>query len=127
MKRPLALYAAPVMLFGKSVALGSVLIGSAADHQLRLFGQPLLFLTGALWLYFQPKWARWIAGAFFLYAALRTCFVLPTFQGSTLDLVRRPFSLAVAAWFAYALLWSREVREYVATRNGPIAGTKPQK
>jgi len=118
MKRPLVLFAAPLMLMGKSAAVFYVVYATAENYRPSMFLQPLLFLVGAVWLYFQPKWARWPAGAFFAYAAIHQCVVLPSLQGSTIDLVRRPFSLAVAAWFVYSLLGSRSVREFSsAPRN----------
>jgi hypothetical protein len=119
MKRPLVLYVAPIMLFAKSATLSYMLFGSAAAYRPRMFLQPLLFLAAAVWLYVQPKWARWLVGAFFVYATFRECTVLPTFQGSTLDLIRRPFSLAMAAWFAWALLFGRDPHGFIAAKKEP--------
>ena len=44
-------------------------------------------------------------------------YVLPTFQGSTIDLVRRPFSLTMAAWFAWALLLGTSTRRFIAAQK----------
>ena len=105
------------MLLAKSATLFYMLFGSAAAYHPRMFFQPLIFLAGAAWLYTQPKWARWLVGAFFAYATFRECVVLPTFQGSTMDLIRRPFSLAMAAWFAWALLFGRDIRGFIAAKK----------
>ena len=119
MKRPLVLYVVPVMLFAKSATLFYVLFGSEATYRPRIFLQPLAFLAAAIWLYLRPKWARWLVGAFFVYATFRECPVLLRFQGSTLDLIRRPFSLAMAAWFVWALLIGRDTRGFIAARIRP--------
>ena len=119
MKRPLVLYVVPVMLFAKSATLFYMLFGSEAAYRPRMFLQPLAFLAAAVWLYLRPKWARWLVGAFFVYATFRECAVLLAFQGSTLDLIRRPFSLAMAAWFAWALLVGRETRGFIAGKKRP--------
>ena len=125
MKRPLIHYVVPVMLLAKSATLFYVLVGSAAAYRPRMFLQPLLFLAGAVWLYVQPKWARWLVGAFFAYATFRESSVLLAFQGSTLDLIRRPFSLAMAAWFAWALLFGRDIRGFIAAKQAPIQLPEP--
>ena len=125
MKRPLVLYVVPLMLFAKSATLFYMLFGSAAIYRPRMFLQPLLFLGGAVWLYVQPKWARWLVGAFFVYATFRESSVLLAFQGSTMDLIRRPFSLAMAAWFAWALLFGRDTRGFIAARQKPSHSPEP--
>jgi hypothetical protein len=107
------------MLLAKSATLFYLLFGSAVAYRPRMLVQPLLFLAAAVWLYLQPKWARWLVGAFFVYATFRECVVLPAFQGSTLDLIRRPFSLSMTAWFAWALLLGRDVRGFIAAKSGP--------
>jgi hypothetical protein len=117
MKRPLALYAASAMLLAKGVMLFVMAFSAAPVFRLSLLTKPGIYATAAVWLYLQPKWARWFVGAFFFYAALRQAVVLPTFSGTTLDLVRRPFSLAMAAWFAYALLVSSAVRTFADRQN----------
>jgi len=119
MKRPLILYVVPVMLLAKSTTLFYMLFGSEAAYRPRMFLQPTMFLVGAVWLYVQPKWARWLVGAFFAYATFRESSVLLAFQGSTMDLIRRPFSLSMAAWFAWALLIGSDIRGFIAARNEP--------
>jgi hypothetical protein len=126
MKRPLILYVVPIMLLAKSATLFYMLFGSEAAYRPRMFFQPTMFLVGAVWLYVQPKWARWLVGAFFVYATFRECVVLPTFQGSTMDLIRRPFSLAMAAWFAWALLIGSDIRGFIVTKNEPVHSPKPR-
>jgi hypothetical protein len=124
MKRPLALYAAPAMLLGKSATLFGMLFATTEHYRPSMFVQPLVYGIAAVWLYFYPKSARWLVGAFFLYVALREAVVLPTFQGTTLDLVRRPFSFVVAVWFAYALLAGKTVRFYIG-KNEPNKTPEP--
>jgi len=125
MKRPLILYVVPVMLLAKSATLFYMLFGSEAAYRPRMFFQPTMFLVGAVWLYVQPKWARWLAGAFFVYATFRESSVLLAFQGSAMDLLRRPFSLAMAAWFAWALLIGRDIRGFIAARKKPSHSPEP--
>jgi len=125
MKRPLILYVVPVMLLAKSATLFYMLFGSEAAYRPRMFFQPTMFLVGAVWLYVQPKWARWLVGAFFAYATFRESSVLLAFQGSTMDLIRRPFSLSMAAWFAWALLFGRDTRRFIAAKNEPGHAPEP--
>ena len=125
MKRPLVLYVAPVMMLAKSATLFYMLFGSEAAYRPRMFLQPTMFLVGAVWLYVQPKWARWLVGAFFAYATFRESSVLLAFQGSTMDLIRRPFSLSMAAWFAWALLFGRDIRRFIAAKQAPIQSPEP--
>ena len=113
------------MLFAKSATLFYMLFGSEVAYRPRMFLQPLAFLGGAVWLYVQPKWARWLVGAFFVYVTFRECPVLLAFQGSTMDLIRRPFSLAMAAWFAWALLVGRDIRRFIAAKNEPDHPPEP--
>ena len=117
MKRPLALYAAPVMLLGKSATLLGMHFAAADHFRGSMFVQPLVYCIAAVWLYFYPRSARWLVGTFFIYAALREAIVLPTFQGTALDLVRRPISFLVAVWFAYTLLGDEAVRLYVGKKE----------
>ncbi|HTZ21746.1 MAG TPA: hypothetical protein VMC06_12765 [Opitutaceae bacterium] len=105
------------MLLAKSATLFYLLFGSETVYRPRMLLQPLLFLSGAVWLYVQPKWARWLVGAFFVYAIFREGPALLTFQGSTMDLIRRPFSLGMAAWFAWELLLGRDTRRFIAARK----------
>jgi hypothetical protein len=126
MKRPLVLYVAPVMMLAKSATLFYMLFGSEAAYRPRMFFQPTMFLVGAVWLYVQPKWARWLVGAFFAYATFRESSVLLAFQGSTMDLFRRPFSLSMAAWFAWALLLGSDTREFIAAKNEPDHPPEPR-
>jgi len=126
MKRPLILYVVPVMLLAKSTTLFYMLFGSEAAYRPRMFLQPTMFLVGAVWLYVQPKWARWLVGAFFAYATFRESSVLLAFQGSTMDLIRRPFSLSMAAWFAWALLIGRDIRGFIAAKNEPDHPPEPR-
>ena len=119
MKRPLVLWAAPIMLLAKSATLFYMLFGSEAAYRPRMFFQPTMFLVGAVWLYVQPKWARWLVGAFFAYATFRESSVLLAFQGSMMDLIRRPFSLSMAAWFAWALLFGSRTRGFIAGKMEP--------
>ena len=113
------------MLLAKSATLFYMLFGSEAAYRPRMFFQPTMFLVGAIWLYVQPKWARWLVGAFFAYATFRESSVLLAFQGSMMDLIRRPFSLSMAAWFAWALLFGRHTREFIAIGKGPDRAPKP--
>jgi hypothetical protein len=117
MKRPLALYAAPAMLLGKSATLLSMQFAAADHYRGSMFVQPLVYCIAAVWLYFYPRSARWIVGTFFIYAALREAVVLPTFQGTPLDLVRRPISFVLALWFVDALLVDKAVRLYVGKKE----------
>ena len=114
------------MMLAKSATLFYMLFGSEAAYRPRMFVQPLAFLAGAVWLYVQPKWARWLVGVFFVYATFRESSVLLAFQGSTLDLIRRPFSLAMAAWFAWTLLIGRDIRGFIATKNEPDHSPEPR-
>lgn len=126
MKRPLALYAAPVLLLGKGLSLLYMAFGSSSGYHPKEFLQAFVYLGVAAWLYFQPKWARWLVGVFFAYAALKEATVLPTLQGSTLDLIRRPVSLAMAAWFAWSLLLGSDTRRFVTKKepNQPLQPTR---
>ena len=125
MKRPLVLTVAPVMLFAKSATLFYMLFGSAAAYRPRMFLEPLMFLAAAVWLYVQPKWVRWLVGAFFVYATFRESRVLLAFQGSMMDLIRRPFSWSMAAWFAWALMFGRDTRRFIAARKEPSQAPEP--
>jgi hypothetical protein len=113
------------MLLAKSATLFYMLFGSEAAYRPRMFLQPLAFLAGAIWLYVQLKWARWLVGAFFVYATFRECTPLLTFQGSTMDLIRRPFSWSMAAWFAWALLFGRDTRRFIAAKKEPAHPPEP--
>ena len=104
MKGKLAICAAVVLLVAKACAL-YMLFGTVDHYRPLMFVVPGLYLAAAAWLWLRPQWARWPVGAFFLYAALRETAVF--FQGSTFDMVRRPFSLALAGWFAWVFLTGR--------------------
>ena len=115
MKRPLALYAAPVLLLGKGLSLLYMAFGSSSGYDPKDFLHAFVYLGVAAWLHFQPKWARWLVGVFFAYAAVKEATVLST--GSTLDLIRRPVSLLFAAWLAWSLLLGSDTRRFVTKKS----------
>ena len=114
MKRPFVLFAAPLMLGWKSATLFYMLCRTDATLAPRVFLPPLAFLLGAGWLFWRPRLARWIAGAFFAYAAIRGATLLFEADAPFWVMVRRPFSTAVAGWFAWFLLAGAVVRAFVA-------------
>jgi hypothetical protein len=101
------------MFLGKGATLFGLLFATAEHYRGSMFLQPMAYGIAAVWIFFYPRSASWLAGPFFLFVALHSAFVLPAFQGTNLDLVRRPISIVVAAWFAYALFVDKKVRLYL--------------
>lgn len=124
MRRTFAVTSACVLLLGKSMALAYAALGTASTIHLRLLWQPLLFLAAAIWLYFHPKTARWVVGAFLAYATVKEAIVFPTFTGSSLDVIRRPFSMAVGAWLTWALLFGLNT-EKLPQPKSPAVSSPP--
>lgn len=114
MKRGLVITAATVLLVAKGATLLYMRVGTSEPLRPVLLLPPGLYFGAAIWLWLQPRLARWAVGAFFLYATLREASVF--LQGTTWDVVRRSFSLPVAAWFAYAMLLGR---------GGPKTSARP--
>lgn len=107
MKHGLVTIAATALLVAKGATLLYMRVGTAESLRPALLLPPALYFAAAIWLWVQPHLARWAVGAFFLYATIREASVF--LQGTTWDIVRRSFSLPVAAWFAYAMLLGRGV------------------
>ena len=107
MKRGLVIPVAAALLVAKGASLLYLRLSTAESLRPMLLLPPAMYFAAALWLWWQPHRARWPLGAFFLYATFREASVF--LQGTTWDIVRRSFSLPVAAWFAYALLLGRGV------------------
>jgi hypothetical protein len=101
MKRPLQDYAAIALLIGLGVSRLWTTIGTVSSFRAVQFIQPVLMLSGALWMAIHPKSARWAVGIYFAAGAIRQATVFPAFSGSTWDLIRRPFSLSIAVWLAW--------------------------
>ena len=119
MQRPLPVITASILLAAKSITLSYVAYGTGSAVHFSTLLQPLGFLSVALWLYLHPKTARWAVGAFFVFATFKQITVFPTFAGSTLDVIRRPFSMAIGAWLTWALLFGSGVRKYVRAGKEP--------
>jgi len=115
MRRGLVIPAVAALLVAKGAALLCVRIGAVEPLRPVLLLPPVLYFAAATWLWWQPHVTRWALGAFFLYAAIRETSVF--LQGTTWDVVRRSFSLPVAAWFAYAMLLGRGVPKTSARRS----------
>jgi hypothetical protein len=107
MKRSLVITAAAVLLVAKGASLLYIRVGTPEPLRPVLLLPPGLYFAAAIWLWRQPHLARWPLGLFFLYVVFREASVF--LQGTTWDIVRRSFSLPVAAWFAYAMLLGRGV------------------
>jgi hypothetical protein len=109
-KRPLQDYAAIALLIGLGVSRLWTTTGTASSFRAVQFIQPALMLSGAVWMGIHPKSARWVVGAYFAAGAIKQVIVFPSFAGSTLDLIRRPFSMSIAAWLAWTLWVGRKTR-----------------
>jgi hypothetical protein len=118
-KRPLTIYAAVVLLVGLGVSRLYTTLGIEGSFRLSQIILPVLMLSAALWLWVHPKSARWIVAAYFAAGAVKQAIVLPAFAGSGLDILRRPFSLGIAAWLAFTLLLGRDVRRYLTQLHAP--------
>jgi hypothetical protein len=104
LKNPLSIYAAVVLLAGLALFRLYTVIGTTDTVRPIQLGRPALLLCAATWLRVQPRFAKWVIAAYFAVGAVKQAIVLPTFAGAALDVLRRPFSVGVAAWLAYALL-----------------------
>src|SRR5581483_4078326 len=119
MKRPLQIYVAITLLLGLGLSRLWMIIGAVSVLHAGQLAQPVLMLSGALWMMIHPRSARWVVGLYFAAGALKEAFVFPTFSGSTMDLIRRPFSMVVAAWLAWTLLFGRGTRAYLTRSESP--------
>jgi hypothetical protein len=122
MKRPLILWIAPLAIFGRGVVLivEGLFSGSASHHYFGAFVRPVLFIAASGWLWWQPKWAKWVVGIFFLAITVRgVLHVLAAPSLSAWLISCRPILYGLAVWFAYGLLAGRSVRKFLISQENP--------